>query len=588
MAKSLGRWILALDGSGLPGRELIGGKAWSIARMGRLGLNVPPSIVITTEACAAYMDNGDWPEGLGGELEKGLAWLEEQTGRTFGKGPNPLLVSVRSGAPISMPGMMDTILNLGINDVTESALSEECGDPAFAKDTHRRFIDLYASVVLKAVFDPLDAGKTPADWREVIKTAAGADVPVNVQEQLNTSVKAVFDSWNTRRAKRYRQHHNIPDSLGTAVVVQAMVFGNMNDQSGTGVLFTRNPLTGEQKPYGEYLPHAQGEDVVSGSHTPQPLEKMKETVSRAYEDLLAAAETLERENGDVQDIEFTIERGCLYLLQSRSAKRAPYAAARIAVDLAREGKIEPAEALDRVTPEQARTLLSPRLAEGAADRATVLAEGEGASPGVGVGMVVDDPDEAEKRAASGEAVILVRKTTSPHDIHGMISAKAIATEMGGTTSHAAVVGRALGRPCVVGCGEGSLLSLVGKTVTVDGGLGKLFAGELDVITPDERDDEIFSQLVDWAVDASPIKVVPDAPAGVDIVDLDGVEGIEDAEKLPGILSGLKGAKAIRLSTAMEDDAIAAALEAGIQMIVAKPTLPTLLAAVHARRRQQKA
>lgn len=587
MARSLGNWVLALDGSSLPDRDLVGGKAWSIARMGRLGLNVPPSIVVSTEACAAYMERGDWPDGLAGELKKGLSWLEEQTGRRFGKGPSPLLVSVRSGAPISMPGMMDTILNLGINDEIEKVLADECGDPAFAKDTHRRFIDLFASVVMKAVFDPLDPSGIPGDWRAVIKDATGEDVPGDVEQQLTSAITAVFESWNTRRAKRYRKHHNIPDSLGTAVAVQAMVFGNMDDRSGTGVVFTRNPLTGEKKPYGEYLPRAQGEDVVSGKHTPQPLEKMKESVQAAYEELLTAAEILERENGDVQDIEFTIEKSRLYLLQSRSAKRAPYAAARIAVDLVREGKISPEEALDRVTAEQVRTLLSPRLAEGAADSATVLAQGEGASPGVGTGVVAGDSDEVEKRAEAGEAVVLVRKTTSPDDVHGMISAKAIATELGGTTSHAAVVSRALGRPCVVGCGEDSLTGLVGQTVTVDGTLGKVFEGELDVFMPDERDDEILSQLLDWAENVSPIKVVTKAPSSLNTVDLDEIEGIGDPEKLPGIIAGLGRVNAIRLSTAMADDAVIAAIEAGIELIVANPALPILLSAIHVRRKAQK-
>lgn len=586
MAISLGKWALALDGSDLPDKKLIGGKAWSIARMGRLGLTVPPAFVITTEACTAYMENGDWPEGLDDDIKKGLAWLEEQTERSFGKGPSPLLVSVRSGAPISMPGMMDTILNLGTNDETEAALAEECGSPAFAKDTHRRFIDLFANVVLKVVFDPLDPEKSPGDWRKAISDAAGEEVPADVHDQLRAAVRAVFDSWNTRRAKRYRKHHDIPDSLGTAVAVQAMVFGNMDEQSGTGVLFTRNPLTGAHEPYGEYLPRAQGEDVVSGKFTPQPLEKMKEAVDGAYEALLEAAETLERENGDVQDIEFTIEKSRLYLLQSRAAKRAPAAAAQIAVDLAREGKISPEEALDRVTAEQARILLSPRLAEGAAEGATELASGEGASPGVGTGVVVGDSDDAEKRAEAGEDIILVRKTTSPDDVHGMIAAHAIATEQGGTTSHAAVVGRALGRPCVVGCGDGTLVPLVGKTVTVDGSLGKVFDGALDVITPDERDEDVLAQLVDWAVEASPIQVVPDSPSDIDVVDLDEVDGIEEPENLPDILRGLEGAKAIRLSTAMDDEAVAAAIDAGIEIIVARPTLPVLLSAVHKRRKDK--
>ncbi len=574
MAKSLGKWILALDGTSLPDRDLIGGKAWSIARMGRLGLRVPPSIVITTEACTAYLLEGGWPDGLDEEITEGLAWLEAATGRQFGRGPSPLLVSVRSGAPVSMPGMMDTILNLGINDDTEAALAKECGDEVFARDTHRRFIDLYATVVLKAVFDPLDPDKAPSEWRESVKQSSGY-VPSDVHEQLKSSVKAVFDSWNTRRAKRYRKHHGIPDHLGTAVT-----WFYMDDKSGTGVLFSRNPLTGEKVPYGEYLPRAQGEDVVSGKSTPKPLESMRETAPQAHDELLIAAETLERENGDVQDIEFTVERGHLYLLQSRSAKRAPYAAVRIAVDMAREEKLDPREALMRVTAEQARILLSPRLAEGAADGASVLAEGEGASPGIGMGTVVGDADEAETRSDSNEDVVLVRQTTSPNDVHGMISATAVATEQGGSTSHAAVVSRALGRPCVVGCGDGKLMSLVGKKVTVDGSLGKIFEGELEVVVPDEEDEEILSQLVDWARKYSPIKVVTSPPANTDIVDLDEIEGIEKPENLAGIIRGLQGAHAITLSTAMGQEAVAAAIDAGIEVIVARPALPILLEAIH--------
>ena len=270
MTIEFGTWTLGLDGGEPPSRELIGGKAWSVARMRALGLNVPPAFVVTTRACAAYLATGATPQSLEGEIAAAITWLEAQTSRRFGRGPHPLLVSVRSGAPVSMPGMMDTVLNLGMNDETEHALAAECGDPTFARDTHRRFLDLYARIVLKTGELELDADGDPARWRDTI-SAAGGSVSIDAHEQLHAALRAVFDSWNSRRARRYRQHHGIPETLGTAVTVQAMAFGNLDDRSGTGVLFSRNPLTGEAAPYGEYLPRAQGEDVVSGKFTPRPL-----------------------------------------------------------------------------------------------------------------------------------------------------------------------------------------------------------------------------------------------------------------------------------------------------------------------------
>ena len=497
MALSLGNWTLALDGSATPEKSLIGGKAWSLARMRELGLPVPPAFVVTTRACTQYLQQGGEPAELVAELAAGIAWLEAQTQRRFGSGAQPLLVSVRSGAAISMPGMMDTVLNLGINDDTETALGDECADPAFARDTHRRFLELYSSIVLHASTPELDRAADPAQWREQIEAAAGAKIPQTATEQLQLAVRAVFDSWNSRRAKRYRQHNNIPDDIGTAVTIQAMVFGNLDANSGTGVLFSRNPLDGSPEPYGEYLPRAQGEDVVSGKFTPKPLDEMKKTVPDALAGLLAAARTLEAEHGDVQDIEFTVQQSKLWLLQSRAAKRAAPAALRIAVDLVNEKRIDIATALTRVTGEQLAALMNPCLADTDNGGIAPLASGESACPGVGIGIVVTDSDEAERRAAAGEDVVLARPTTSPEDLHGMIAAKAIITEQGGSTSHAAVVSRSLGRPCVVGCGDGSLTALKGRVVTVCGQSGRVHEGALSVIRPDEGGHPHLAQFMQW-------------------------------------------------------------------------------------------
>ena len=501
MARSLGNWTLALDGGAAPDRALIGGKAWSLARMRELGLPVPPAFVVTTRACAQYLKEGAEPAELAAELAAGIAWLEGEVGRTFGRGPQPLLVSVRSGAAISMPGMMDTVLNLGIDDATESALGAECGDPAFAKDTHRRFLELYASIVLRATPPELDRAHGPSQWRGQIAAAAGAPIPPTAVEQLQAAVRAVFESWNSRRAKRYRQHNGIPDDIGTAVTVQAMVFGNLDANSGTGVLFTRNPLDGSPAPYGEYLPRAQGEDVVSGKFTPNPLDEMKKTVPMALDALLDAARTLEHEHRDVQDIEFTVQQSKLWLLQSRAAKRAAPAALRIAVDLVNEKRIDAATALSRVTAEQLASLTNPCLEDPDNAGKTPLASGESACPGVGIGVVVTDSDEAEKRAAAGENVVLARPTTSPEDLHGMIAARAIITEQGGSTSHAAVVSRSLGRPCVVGCGDGSLTALKGRVVTVCGQTGRIHEGALPVVKPGEANDFRIAQFMQWKRDA---------------------------------------------------------------------------------------
>ncbi len=581
MITSIGDWVIPIDGTSLPDKSVIGGKAWSIARMRRLGLSVPPAFVITTAACKAYFERGGLTEELEQQINAGVKWLEQMSGRRLGAGPSPLLVSVRSGAPISMPGMMDTVLNLGITAETEKLLAEECGSPHFAHDTHRRFLDLYASVVMKAPSLELSDQGDAEQWHGAIRTATGSDVPENVSEQLRATVVAVFDSWNSRRAKRYRAHHGIAEDLGTAVTVQAMVFGNRDERSGTGVLFSRNPLTGERKPYGEYLPRAQGEDIVSGKHTPQPLSAMRRDNPDALEELLRAAEQLEQTECDVQDIEFTSESGKLYLLQTRTAKRAPHAAARIAADMAIEGLIEPAEALTRISPEQIRTMLRPRLAEDAAASAHVLATGESASPGVGCGIVVADPDEAERRAQAGEQVVLARVTTSPNDLHGMIAACAILTEQGGSTSHAAVVGRALGKPCVVGCGAGTVEAIVGQWVTVDGQAGTIFEGRLAVVAPDEEHDPVLRQLIHWARERTLVKVEAAGNADTPATPFDQID-IGNRSELAAAFEALKpGATVSGAIFAENDEAVRNAIAAGASTIVTRPQLPALLAAVSA-------
>ncbi|MGD9601131.1 MAG: pyruvate, phosphate dikinase [Gammaproteobacteria bacterium] len=579
MAKELGRWTLALDGTGLPEKSLIGGKAWSVARMRALGLPVPPAFVITTRACAEYLATGALPEGLAAELAAGVQWLEDATARRFGGDSAPLLLSVRSGSMISMPGMMDTVLNLGINDVTQRALAHETGDTAFAHDTRRRFVDLYARIVLRGTLPEL-APDAPIDaWQSAVRDATGTEVPADPHAQLHGAVSAVFESWNSRRARRYREHHGIPHELGTAVTVQAMVFGNLDAQSGTGVLFSRNPLTGDPAPYGEYLARAQGEDVVSGRYTPEPLAALERTSPALHAELLEAAVVLERENGDVQDIEFTIQQGRLYLLQSRAAKRAPAAAVRFAVDMVREGAIDEATALSRVTAEQVRVLLSPRLAAGTADGAEVLAQGEAACQGVGVGTVVTHTDDAERRAQAGEAVVLARDTTSPDDVHGMIVAKAVITEQGGATSHAAVVSRALGVPCVVGCGAGLLAALAGRTVTVDGATGRVYAGALDVVAPDEAREPGLAELAEWAARAAPLTVYTEtSPEAADARDLDHTRGGEDPAQLAALAAGATVLKGAVLNS---DEGVRAAVAAGVRGIVVRRRLPALLAALTA-------
>ena len=587
--KSDNRAVL-LDGSVLPDRELIGGKAWGIARMRQLDLPVPPAFVLTTEVCRQYHGAGrQMPDDVAERVWEGIAVLEGDTGRSFGAGPHPLLVSVRSGAAVSMPGMMDTILNLGMNDAVETALAEETGNPAYATDTHRRFVMQYAKTVLKAHLYPPE-GASPADLRALAAEEAGRPVPVEPYEQLRGAIAAVFDSWESPRAKAYRRHWKLAQEAGTAVTIQAMVFGNLDDTSGTGVLFTRNPLTGSAEAYGEYLPRGQGEDVVSGEHTPEPLDTLARSMPAVHDELITAGRTLEQEGRDAQDIEFTIERGRLFLLQSRTAKRSPEAAARMAVDLAQEKVITPSEALRRVTPDQVRATLRPRLDETVRAHAKLLAKGEAASPGIGAGWVVFDSDAAEAAAERGERVVLARPTTSPEDVHGMIAAQAVITEQGGSTSHAAVVSRALGRPCVVGCGEGTLAELDGAEVTVDGSRGEVFAGVLRTERQDETANPYLSQLTEWAAGEAPLTAYlaggahPDDAVDLDAVAAGAMAGdaaAGDAARLTEALTGARGAR----GRVLESDAgIHAAVAAGVEYVIVEHRLPALLASLSAPER----
>lgn len=567
-------WVVRLDGTANPPRELIGGKAASIERMRAAGLPVPPAFVITTEACLHYLEAGCFPDRLAEEIDSALAWLEQETGREFGSGHRPLLLSVRSGAAISMPGMMDTILNLGIDELSEQALAAETGQPDFARDTHRRYLELFSAIVLKLPVE-LARDADVNEWRSHI-ASKGHLLPHSPRAALDASIEAVFASWNTRRARRYREHHAIPHDLGTAVTVQAMVFGNLDEHSGTGVIFSRNPLSGEAKPYGEYLPRAQGEDVVSGKYTPLQLAEMKRLEPGAHDALLEATAQLERENGDIQDIEFTVQSGKLFLLQSRSAKRAPDASVRAAVEMVGEGLIDVPTGLSRVTPEQVKTLLLPRLVDQATAGHHTIAEGEGACPGVAIGVIVNDPGEAEMRAAAGEDVILLRATTSPDDIHGMIAARAIITEQGGSTSHAAVVSRALGRPCVVGIG--THLIATGQQVTVDGRAGKVYTGALAVEFPDERSDPWLARLASWASERSAVRVIrPDeVPSGLTLTEV-------DEELLTGDIGALEQhfatLSAVSGAALANPDIARIAARAGVMAIVTEPVLPALLAIV---------
>ncbi|HEY9391044.1 MAG TPA: pyruvate, phosphate dikinase [Mycobacteriales bacterium] len=578
--------VTVLDGTDVPDRELIGGKAWSIARMRQLGLRVPPAFVLPVAECRRYHGNsGSLDDEVWAQVLEGVQVLEAATGRRFGDPGAPLLVSVRSGAAVSMPGMMDTVLNLGITAEVERGLALLTGDPDHARDTRARFCHQFGEIVLKADLDPYVSGRVPDEVCAEILADTDESVPDDPHAQLRAAICAVFDSWMSARARSYRRHWGIPEDGGTAVTVQAMVFGNLGDRSGTGVLFTRNPLSGEPTPYGEWLPGGQGDDVVSGTHAVQDLATLGATMPTVHEELLRWARVLEREHSEVQDIEFTVEGGRLYLLQTRTAKRSPAAAVRIAVDLVDEGVLTPAQALTRVTPEQLASVLLPRLDPRAVEAATILATGEPACPGVACGIGVMDPDEAEARARAGEQIVLVRPTTSPNDVHGMIAAVAVVTDLGGSTSHAAVVTRGLGRTSVVGVGTGVTKGLVGRTVTVDGASGRVYDGRLPLVATRVDDDPALSRLATWAEQRCPVSVVSTAPDGVEVYDLDAHgfgpgqgSSAPTVDELVDRLRGRAAASGAVLATAVGVEAI---LAAELPCVVAAVPLPLRLRLVQA-------
>ncbi|WP_163328301.1 pyruvate, phosphate dikinase [Desulfurobacterium thermolithotrophum] len=532
---------------------LLGGKGANLAEMTNLGLPVPPGITITTEVCKEYFEKGcQFPEGMWEQVLEGLAKIEEEIGKKFGSKENPLLVSVRSGAPVSMPGMMDTILNLGLNDETVKGLANSTGNERFAWDSYRRFIQMFGNVVMGIPHDKFEAllekkkeevgAKADVDltaedlkdlvkqYKELVKKETGKDFPQDPYEQLRMAIKAVFDSWNNPRAIKYREINNIPEDYGTAVNIVAMVFGNMGETSGTGVAFTRNPSTGENVFYGEYLKNAQGEDVVAGIRTPQPLTKVQKTSSdqtsleeefpEVYKQLEKIREVLEKHYKDMQDIEFTIENGRLWMLQTRTGKRTARAAVKIAVDMVKEGLISKEEAILRVDPLMINQLLHPMIDE--EDRKKAIAEGRlitkglPAAPGAVSGIVVFSADEAVELAEKGKKVILVRHETSPEDIHGMHAAQGILTSRGGMTSHAAVVARGMGKTCIVGAESihvdyeneefrvGDVVVKKGDVITIDGATGEVFLGEIKTI-PAQISGE-FEELMKWADEIRDLQV----------------------------------------------------------------------------------
>ncbi|MDQ6846865.1 MAG: pyruvate, phosphate dikinase [Candidatus Dormibacteraeota bacterium] len=510
-------------------RDLLGGKGAGVAEMTRAGLPVPPGFTITTRACNAFYENKQtFPAGMWEQVLKALKETERKTGKKFGDPSNPLLVSVRSGAKFSMPGMMDTVLNLGLNTQTLKGLAALTGDERFAKDAYRRFIQLFSKIVLGINGDlfehELDAvktskrAKTDADlgpkaldeviarYRKLVRKHVGIEFPEDPMEQLRAAIGAVFSSWNNKRATDYRNFNKIRHDLGTAVNVQSMVFGNMGEDSGTGVAFTRDPSTGERVLYGEYLTNAQGEDVVAGIRTPKPISAMAKDLPKAYAQFVRIAKRLEKHYRDVQDMEFTIERGRLYMLQTRSGKRTAEAAVKVAVDMVRERLITKQEAVLRVEPAHVDQLLHTRLDPAA--RVTVLATGLAASPGAAYGKAVFDADRAEALAGNGERVILVRIETNPDDVHGMIAAQGVLTARGGRTSHAAVVARGMGKPCVAGAESvrvdlgkrqftaGGTTVKEGEYFTIDGSTGRVIAGQVAMIEPEISGE--LKQLLRWA------------------------------------------------------------------------------------------
>jgi len=537
---------------------LVGGKGANLAEMVELGIPVPPGFTITTEACVEfYQSNQNWPEGLEEQVLENLAKLEAAMGAKFGDPSNPLLVSVRSGARVSMPGMMDTVLNLGLNDTTVQGLIAKSNNPRFGWDSYRRFIQMYGDVVMGVKHDYFeevlsgakeakgvkgdteltaeDLQQVVAKYKEVVKRETGRLFPEDPMEQLRGAINAVFLSWNTPRAIRYRQMNNIPNDWGTAVNVQAMVFGNMGETSGTGVAFTRNPSTGENVFFGEYLMNAQGEDVVAGIRTPQPIKQLEEAMQEVYKQLVEIYKKLEQHYKDMQDIEFTIQEGKLYMLQTRSGKRTAQAAVRMAVEMVEEGLIDKKTAVIRVEPQQLDQLLHKRIDPSA--EVIVIAKGLPASPGAAVGRIVFNAEDAEEWAERGEQVILVRAETSPEDIGGMDAAQGVLTARGGMTSHAAVVARGMGKCCVAGCSEayideenrtltiGNLVLKEGDWLTLNGSTGEVILGKVKLIDPELTGN--FGTLMQWADEfrALGVRTNADTPNDAKTARQFGAEGI---------------------------------------------------------------
>ncbi len=527
------KWVYSFQEGDGSMRNLLGGKGANLAEMTKIGLPVPPGFTITTEACMAYLPTGQFPEGMWDQVLQYMEDLCKKTGKNFGDDSNPLLVSVRSGARESMPGMMDTILNLGLTPAGVQVMGKKFGDMRFAWDLYRRLVQMFSKVVLdvpgedfeevihaiRAEFGAKTDAEVPAEgwekaateFKKLVKKYYVPGFPEDPWDQLRLGVEAVFKSWMGKRAVDYRNHYGYPHDWGTAVSIVTMVYGNFADgKSGTGVAFTRNPSTGEKKFYGEYLLNAQGEDVVSGARTPSPVAELEKQIPNAYADLMKVADILESHYAETQDIEFTIEAGKLYMLQTRSGKRTAAAAVKIAVDMVSEGLITKEEAVGRIAPDMIDQLLHPRFDTEALAKAKVLAHGLNASPGAAVGKVYFDADTAEERSKAGEAVILVRPLTEPSDVHGMLAAKGILTAEGGATSHAAVVARQLGKPCVAGCSEleidlekkifrsrGTLVK-EGDVISLNGGKGDVYLGEIKVVAPKLEEQGDLLQVLTWA------------------------------------------------------------------------------------------
>ncbi|MGM0365037.1 MAG: pyruvate, phosphate dikinase [Actinomycetota bacterium] len=540
-------------------KKLLGGKGANLSEMTNIGLPVPPGFTITTEVCNLFYELGErYPEGLQEQIDSALKRLEEKMGLRLGDEEDPLLVSVRSGAAISMPGMMDTVLNLGLNDRTINGLIKKTGNHRFGWDSYRRFIQMFGDVVMGVEHDKFEEAMqeikdakgaefdTDLDaddlkelvkrYKQIIREEAGEDFPQDPRKQLQMSIDAVFGSWNNKRAITYRNLHDIPHSIGTAVNVQTMVFGNMGDNSGTGVAFTRNPSTGENKEYGEYLVNAQGEDVVAGIRTPQDITKLQEEMPKIYDELMEVFQKLEQHYREMEDLEFTIQEGKLYILQTRTGKRTAAAALQIAVDMEKDGLIDKKTAVMRVEPQQLDQLLHKQIDKDAKEDARLLAKGLPASPGAALGKVVFDADEAVEEAENGP-VILVRTETSPEDIEGMSVAQGILTSRGGMTSHAAVVARGMGKSCVAGCenvkvyadekyftADGQKISK-GDWITLDGSTGEVFLGQLEVVDPEISGN--FELFMEWIEEFSKmgVRTNADTPHDAEVALKFGAEGI---------------------------------------------------------------